>query len=360
MTGRKKWKIVFALFLVLAAIVGIYTGINNRRKNAVASMNSLQMIGEYTGNNKNLLMTVGVIYEGERHIIIFAENGRVPDSEIYTYEIGSITKTFTISLLCKALNEGKISLDEPIAEYLPLNKKSYFPTIGQLATHTAGYGNYPLSLYFREIVFLISGKDNPFLGYSNEKLLADVSRKKLSDKKYGWNYSNFGISVVGYVLGQIYGKGYKPAMENFISQDLGLNNTTFDGDSGDFDTWWVWNSDDAYLSAGGLKSNIQDMLRYAEIQMGNDFPYLGISKSTDNGIVVNDHYRSGLAWIIDRTNNVIWHNGGTSSFNSFIGFDSETAVIVLSNVQDQPFINATSIGMKIIGELQEKNTTILR
>ena len=93
--------------------------------------------------------------------------------------------------------------------------------------------------------------------------------------------------------------------------------------------------------------------------MGNDFPYLDTSKNTDNGIVVNDHYRSGLAWIIDRTNNVIWHNGGTSSFNSFIGFDTETAVIVLSNVQDQPYINATSIGMKIIGELREKNTTII-
>jgi hypothetical protein len=94
----------------------------------------------------------------------------------------------------------------------------------------------------------------------------------------------------------------------------------------DFNDYWEWNKDDAYLAAGGLKSNILDMLRYAEIQMNNELPYLQISKTADDSVVVNNNYNSGLAWLIDMDDNIVWHNGGTSSFNSFLGFDDETAV----------------------------------
>jgi CubicO group peptidase (beta-lactamase class C family) len=359
---NKKHKIVLITVIILLVIIGIYFVINSHRKNIISFMTSIQMIEEYINSNKDVLLTAGIIYEGKKYIITFNANGRSLDDNSYIYEIGSVTKTFTISLLCKEVNDGKLSLDDTIAKYIPLDTNRYFPTIRQLATHTAGYGNYPLSLYVRQIILLLSSRDrdNPFLGYGHSKLLRDISGKRLSNKNYKWNYSNFGISVLGYILGKTYGSDYKTVMEDFIRQTLGLENTTFDNRSDDFNAYWEWNNDDAYLAAGGLKSNVSDMLRYAEIKMNNELPYLRISKTPDDTINASGNYNSGLAWLIDRENGIIWHNGGTSSFNSFLGFDDNTAVIILANVRQQQYINATTIGMKILEELQEGHIDIIK
>jgi CubicO group peptidase (beta-lactamase class C family) len=355
-----KHKIILAVIITLLIIIGVHFIINSRKKKIISSMTSIQMIDEYSNNNKDIILTAGIIYEGKKYILTFNTNGRFLGDKLYIYEIGSVTKTFTISLLCKAINDGKISLDDTITKYMPLDTDRHFPAIRQLATHTAGYGNYPLNLYVRQIILLLTGKDNPFLGYGYSELMRDISRKKLANEKYEWNYSNFGISALGYILGKIYGGDYKTAMEDFIGQTLGLEYTTFDGKDGDFTDYWEWNKDDAYLTAGGLKSNISDMLNYAEIQMNNELPYLHMSKIPDNTISINGAYSSGLAWLIDKENGIVWHNGGTSSFNSFLGFDDNIAVIILANVQQQQYINATTIGMKIIKELAEGTIDIIR
>jgi CubicO group peptidase (beta-lactamase class C family) len=323
-------------------------------------MNSTQMIDAYIKDNKNILLTIGIIYEGKKYIITFNKDGHFLADKLYVYEIGSITKTFTTALLCKAIDDGKISSDDTIAKYIALDKNKYFPTIRQLATHTAGYGNYPVNLYFRQIALLLLGNENPFLGYSNSKLIKDISKKELSNQKYRWAYSNFAISALGYILGSIYENDYKSTMEGFITQALGLENTTFDIMGNDFNAYWKWNRDDAYLAAGGLKSNITDMLRYAEIQMNNELPYLHMSTTADDTIIIDGNYSSGLAWVIDLANNIVWHNGGTSSFNSFLGFDDKIAVIILSNMREQQYINATTIGMKIIKEIKEGNIDIIK
>jgi CubicO group peptidase (beta-lactamase class C family) len=355
----KKHKIVF-IIMTLLVIIGVYFVINNRGKNIISSMTSIQMVDEYINRNKDAVLTVGIIYEGKKYIRAFNTNGRFIGDTSYIYEIGSVTKTFTSALLCKAIDDGKISLDDTITKYISLDTGRHFPTIRQLATHTAGYGNYPLKLYVRQIILLLFGKENPFLGYGYSNLVHDIAGKKLSNKKYKWNYSNFGISVLGYILGKTYESDYNIIMEDFIRQILGLEYTTFDNRSDDFTAYWEWNNDDAYLAAGGLKSNISDMLRYAEIQMNNELPYLRISKTPDNTINVNANYNSGLAWLIDRENSIVWHNGGTSSFNSFLGFDDNMAVIILSNIQETEYINATTIGMKIIKELKEDNIDIIK
>jgi CubicO group peptidase (beta-lactamase class C family) len=359
MKTTRKQKMILVTILLLVSI-SVYFAINNHRKNIISSMASIQMIDEYIAGNKDIILTVGIIYEGKKYILTFNTNGRLIDDKSYIYEIGSVTKTFTISLLCKAINDGKLSLDDTIAKYMPLDTNRHFPTIRQLATHTAGYGNYPLGLYVKQIILSPFVRDNPFLGYGPSKFMRDISEKELSNKKYKWNYSNFGVSILGYILGKTYGSDYKIVMENFIRQTLELENTTFDNRSDDFNTYWEWNNDDAYLAAGGLKSNASDMLRYAEIQMNNELPYLRISKTPDDTINVNGNYNSGLVWLIDRENGIIWHNGGTSSFNSFLGFVENIAVILLSNIQETEYINATTIGLKIIKELQEGCIDIIR
>ena len=68
----------------------------------------------------------------------------------YDYEIGSITKTFTAMLLSKAIEEGRINLDDSISNYLEL-KNRYYQTIRRIITHTSGLKPYYLSLYLIHI-----------------------------------------------------------------------------------------------------------------------------------------------------------------------------------------------------------------
>ena len=63
----------------------------------------------------------------------------------------------------------------------------------------------------------------------------------------------------------------------------------------------------------------------------------------------------GLSWVIDEKNNCIWHNGATGNYNSYLGFcpETQTAVVVLSNLPPDYRIPATVAGTKLLEELQE-------
>ena len=60
-----------------------------------------------------------------------------------------------------------------------------------------------------------------------------------------------------------------------------------------------------------------------------------------------------MSWIIDSKNNIIWHNGGTGNYNSYLGFNPETgtAVVVLSNLAPNYRVPATVLGVKLLLEL---------
>jgi len=60
-----------------------------------------------------------------------------------------------------------------------------------------------------------------------------------------------------------------------------------------------------------------------------------------------------MAWIVDDKSGIIWHNGGTGNYNSYLGFRPETgtAVVVLSNLAPGYRIPATVMGVKLLEEL---------
>jgi len=88
---------------------------------------------------KHIKLTIGYVLDGEKTVKVFNENGEIKN-ESYIYEIASITKTFTASLLAKYIHENKMSLDDSIQKYfVGLDADKYYPTLKRLATHTAGY-----------------------------------------------------------------------------------------------------------------------------------------------------------------------------------------------------------------------------
>lgn len=117
------------------------------------------------------------------------DSGTTPTPDTL-YEIGSMTKTFTAILTTKLQEEGLLSLDEPITEYLPEFTGTNFDknkiTLYHLITHTSGLVEIPLRNYprimFRRIFHINKGKIfPPRYSYDTDTFLSEVSQIKLKN-----------------------------------------------------------------------------------------------------------------------------------------------------------------------------------
>jgi CubicO group peptidase (beta-lactamase class C family) len=357
----KKLIVILMIVLVITAGFGGYVIYGSYKIHELSRMTFEEMLAYTTKDNKDAVITVGIIQNGKMSYSIYGEKGTILPPVEYTYEIGSITKTFTTSLLCKAISEGRISLEDSIDKYLDLPRKNYYPTIKRLVTHTSGYKGY----YFEKpmISNFLQGK-NDFNGLSEKMLVERLGKINLDNRDYSFKYSNFGIATLGAVLEQLYDEDYFTLMNDFIIENLGLSNTKISDGSGDLKNYWEWSESDAYMPAGALLSNITDMMEYVQIQMREKPEYLSIAHEALAEVnATTAAYKKmgiridavGAGWMIDNENNIIWHNGGTGNYNSYIGFDKENkiAVVILSNMKPNYRIPATVMGVELLTSLQK-------
>ena len=103
------------------------------------------------------------------------------------------------------------------------------------------------------------------------------------------------------------------------------------------------------------------MANYLSLYMNNSLDYIGSTTSKIKTINANNQVYEkmnirmdaiGMTWVIDETNNLIWHNGGTSKFNTYMGFNMEKTrgVVILSNLGPNERISMSVIGAKILIE----------
>lgn len=364
--GIKK-KIPKAIMIAAALILFVslvITGIMLYGKYQISKIPNLsfrEALAYTTGDNEEAVITVGIIRDGKKSFKVYGENGSELPAEIHTYEIGSVTKTITAALINKATVEKKVNLDDTIEQYLSLPDGNEYPTIEELLTHTSGYKGY----YFESpmISNFFKGR-NDFYGITREMILERAGGLNM-DESYGFSYSNYGYALLGLVLEAVYDTSYTTLANDFLQRDLGLTGTGV-GRDGDLGNYWEWDTNDAYLPAGAVTSNITDMLTYAQLQLEGNPYFSGCHKSLKAIHASSGDYEAmgirmdeiGMSWIIDKENDIIWHNGGTGHFNSYIGFhmETETAVVVLSNLAPNYRIPATVLGVKLLTEQYKGET----
>lgn len=316
---------------------------------------------KYTTQGKpDARITVGTVKDGQASFTVYGENGQILPEEKHVYEIGSLTKTLTAAMIGKAVTEGRIRIDDTIDAYLPLPEGKSYPTIAELLTHTSGYSAY----YFETPMIgnFFAGR-NSFCGISRDMVLRKVQGLDMNRESYGFTCSNFGYAVLGLVLEAVCDQDYTVLLNDYVQKDLGMTATKISEKDGDLGNYWDWQENDAYLSAGAVTSNIEDMLRYAQMQLDTDSALARCHESLKVINASSESYRMmgihmdeiGMGWIIDRENGIIWHNGGTGHYNSYLGFDPEdgTAVVILSNLSPNDRIPATVLGIKLLQELKQ-------
>lgn len=254
------------------------------------------------------------------------------------FEIGSVTKTFTSTLLANAVLEKKVQLTDEINTRYPFSFKNGIKfTYQELANHTSGLPKLPEEVTSRFTNFV-----NPYqqfdYAFLENYLKNDV---KIGEKKF--EYSNIGTSILAMTLMKVYKKDLETLYQEKIFKKYGmLHSTTIRKDNepdlvkgiddeGKTVSRWDMN---AFTGTGGIVSSVSDMAKYVQAQFQEN-PELKLTqqKTTD----VNDRLSIGLAWHIIKAKDgslVYFHNGGTGGYTSEVFFDptKKKAIIILSNI----------------------------
>ena len=165
----KTWMLVIAVVIcgIALAVIGLMS-YGKYQISKIPELSFMEALEYTTKDNTDAVITVGIVKDGQSSYRVYGENGKELPAELHTYEIGSLTKTFTAALINKAITEGKINMDDTIDNYLSLSDDNEYPTIKELLTHTSGYKGY----YFESpmISNFFKGR-NDFYGITKEMVL---------------------------------------------------------------------------------------------------------------------------------------------------------------------------------------------
>jgi CubicO group peptidase (beta-lactamase class C family) len=303
------------------------------------------------GDHPGLGIVVGLIDPpGKRTIVSAGSAGegttRALDGNT-VFEIGSVTKVFTSALLADMVRRREVGLDDPVAKLLPTSvrlpsKDGRDITLLSLATHTSGLPRMPGN-------FTPKDAENPYADYTVEQLYQFLGSLQLT-RPVGetYEYSNLGAGLLGHALAAKLGRPYEAAVAERILRPLGMKDTAITlspgmrsrmsvGHTAGGDVTPNWDLP-TLAGAGALRSTVNDMLTFLATNLGSGPAEIRESLAVthtprhDTGKVPG---QIGLAWHIrsGQDVDVIWHNGGTGGFHSFIGFDNKRriAVVVLYN-----------------------------
>jgi CubicO group peptidase (beta-lactamase class C family) len=308
-------------------------------------------------------MVVGVIDpDGRRRVVAYGSSGAAGlalDGNT-VFEIGSVSKTFTNTMLATMVLRGEVALDDPIQQYLPESVKvpsrnGRAITILDLATASSGLPRMPGN-------FKPMNARNPYADYSVQQMYDFLSSYTLPrDPGAQYEYSNLGMGLLGHLLALKAGKSYEALLTERVLNPLGMHDTRvtltpamaarfahgFDAAGSPQDPWDL----PTLAGAGAIRSTVNDMLKY-----------LAAQKDTVNGplaraIALTHHslrpgpnatITMGLGWhlLSPHGRPIVFHNGETGGYHGFIAVDPATGAnaVILANTAT----NIDDIGLHLV------------
>jgi len=277
------------------------------------------------------------------------------------FEIGSITKVFTTALLADMVQRGEVRLDDPISKYLPSTVRvpargGKQITLLDLATQSSGLPRLPNNLKPADMT-------NPYAGYSVQQLYAFLSSYELPrDIGAQFEYSNLGVGLLGHVLSLRAGKSYEALVTERILGPLKMNDTRIvftpemrehlaaghDAAGGVVANWDL----PTLAGAGALRSTVNDMAKFLAANLDSASGPVGRALATAHTPrrEAERQMKIGLGWLTLNQFGapLVWHNGQTGGYHSFIGFDPAKArgIVILINQG----VSIDDIGLHVLDE----------
>ncbi len=257
------------------------------------------------------------------------------------FQIGSVTKQFTATVILKLQEEGKLSVHDRLEKYFPQFKYANEITVENLLTHTSGIYNYTADIDEEDSAIVC----NPI----DKQIFFDIINKHSLDFKPGtqFSYDNSGYYLLGLIIEKVTGKSYEQNVRDIIFTPLQMNHSLFDfkhvSDTNiatGYQTLndsiqkkasaWRWDSTVTY-AAGGIWSTTGDMYKWAQAIANKKI----LSAESWKAMLTPHLEKYGYGVFIDSLfgKKTISHGGGIPGFIAYLCYypDEDITIILLNN-----------------------------
>jgi len=274
---------------------------------------------------------VGVFHQGEVRaagVGVTNVDHPLPVTDETLFQIGSITKTFTGSLIMMLAEAGKLDLDAPVRSYIPDFRVqdeavSREATVHHLLIHTSGWVGD---------VFDDTGEGDDALARYVANL-ADTPQ--LAPMGEVWSYNNAAFSIAGYLIERVTGQPYHAVLQERLLDPLGMDHAYIRptdvmthrfavghqvGEAG-ARVARPWPLPRAVWPAGGVITSAPDLLRYARFHLEQGVTEGGERLLSEDAVArmqtpqaaVWGEESWGLSWALNRVDGAleVSHGGGT-------------------------------------------------
>ncbi len=263
------------------------------------------------------------------------------DNSMSVFEIGSLTKIFTSTILADFVIDGKLSLEDDITKHLGFevgfNDEISFVS---LANHSSGLPRLPTNLDLGK-----ADPTNPYKDYDAQKLKEYLERPiSFDNKKNKYTYSNLGAGLLAYTLKEIASSSFENLYEKYIFKKYGLTQSYISTETeiaqlvkprdqyGKTTSHWDMN---AMTGAGAVLSTIKDLCTFLDYHLYGNTEVLALTRKET--FQKDERISMGLGWSILNAKNkekIYWHGGGTGGFTSYVLLspESDIGIVILSNV----------------------------
>lgn len=315
MTNYMKKQIV--LFLFCLAFIGVHA----------QDYKQLDRLLETLSNNTKVMGSLSIIKNGESvynksvGYQYLSKDKKTRSNIDSKYRIGSITKTFTSTLIFQLVDEKKIMLKDKLSKYFPEIENASKITIHHLLTHSSGLYNITNSKNVTEWIYKPSTKKEMLSRIKQYDAVFNPGEKN--------EYSNTNFLLLGYIIEAIEGKSYEAVLKERIIDKLNLKHTyyghkinsnnneclsyTYENES------WSKSLETDMSNPGGagaIVSSAKDLTLFIEALFNNQ---LMSAESLKKMITpLNDDYCSGIFYSKVEGQTIYGHEGSIDGFHSML------------------------------------------
>ncbi|MGW5937812.1 serine hydrolase domain-containing protein [Streptomyces celluloflavus] len=293
---------------------------------------------------------LAVTRRGERTLVTGGTACAPPrPREALRYELGSLSKTFTVLLLADLARAGVLRLDDPLAAHLPdlrlPHPASRRITLCHLATHTAGLPRVPRDLVAGA---LLRPYRSGYAGYDTERLLRTFARTRPRHPPgTRWHYSNLGLALLGPAMARAAGADFRTLLTDRVLRPLALTGTALGpgptgtdavGHRTDGRTPVPGSDMGGFAAAGAVRATPGDLLTYLEALLSPDAAALsGPLRDVQVPLLrrgLRHRHTHTLTWYQHPAPGgpLLFHAGATFGQQAFLGYHpvSRTGVVALA------------------------------
>ncbi len=330
-------------------------------------------------------MSIGVVYRGNTYRYNFgtiARGVRLSATADTRYPIASITKTFTASLLARAVIDKKLEMGDDVRKYLDgdyanLSYKGHAIRLFDLLDHRSGLPFFLPDMPAAQPYY----NDNaiPFLtrlatlrrGYDNDDFYRDLRKVTLAaiPGSEPPHYSNAGAELLGLILANVYATSFDKLLQGMILVPLDMHSTCMASECthdamppAAYDQGGHQLPDDTTPlgPAGALKSSVNDLLKYMRWQHDDTNRVAQMSRVPR--VVLGD-YSVGLNWQMWATNgnHLIWQTGNVPGYGSLCMDEKEPGiqlVILMNGIDDATTDGKEALANDIASQLDPRSVRL--